>query len=521
MLTEASINFITRAIDELEKRRKDHLESASNDVQKFLTDHVLANSHFKNISVQPRVKTSGSLREKIIRKKSFIETNDEVVYIDKLDDIIGVRLVCLLNKEETLSFQYIDEEKFTASDESYSIIPGSDESKPYLRINKNNQPDIQKNGKGIYKMKCQWVTNERIINVELQIKSLAHTFWGEIEHMLFYKNYAYTVGAGFYKEIMNSVGEMLQSVDYQLEVLRDHLSVHDDLQQIQEIKQMVTRIMYSVYQPEVTKMVGCEIDLRQVYELVVELVFFGIVEKDVALSKTSDILNVLNSGAGKLIESTFDFGNYEVHKDRTSDRFLTKSASDLAKGPDIFWKSLFAIYKIIQRENDFTKLSTDIITKLFSFYDSYHAEFLDMDNKGVQLFAAGITQGLKSYYYAYKKIDYFSPYVYQKEILEEVIQSIARHQYSFEGIDKLEIDEGKSEEVIKLISYYLKLKIDLIINKNISNDDLSKLDIWSKKEGLLWFPNLNMDEVKKTLKNESSITKEQFDEFYELVGEEE
>ncbi|MGG1639125.1 hypothetical protein [Paenibacillus sp. NRS-1760] len=517
MLSQESFAFIDRCVAELEHRGQD-LEQTKYEIQKFIEDNVLSQLSLKNILFHARVKEPSSLREKIIRKNAFIGPQDEVKFIDELDDLIGVRLVCLLQKEEEELFRQLDQKVFLESDQSgLSIVPGTLEARPYLRLNKTNQPDIQKNGKKIFKMKGQWVTETKILNVEIQLKSLSHTFWGEVEHMLFYKNYAYMVGSGFYKDIMNSIGEMLHSIDHQLEALRDHLSVNDETQQIEEIKQMVTKLMYSVYQPAVNTMLRSEVDLKQVYELVAELLFIRIYRRDFASAKAAEVINRINTGVAQLTPDSFIFGQYNEHRSHSNLKELAAFIGGLAKSQDIFWKTFIAVYMLIKQETDFTTVCDNITSELMSLYAAYQDEFIDLDNIGVSLLSNSIQGAVISYFFNYKKIDYFLPNVFQKKILDAITQFINNHQHEFSDIKPALINPENEEHVKNLVAFYLKLMIDLVVNKQIKVDELRMLNDWlnNKEKDWLWIPSVNTDELSILISKQNNVDEKQFKKLYE------
>ena len=51
------------------------------------------------------------------------------------------------------------------------------------------QPQLQRNGFTIYRIDGYYLFNGRKVNFELQIKSMVHSFWSEIEHQVVYKKY--------------------------------------------------------------------------------------------------------------------------------------------------------------------------------------------------------------------------------------------------------------------------------------------------------------------------------------------
>ena len=66
-----------------------------------------------------------------------------------------------------------------------------------------------------------------MIPYELQIKSLVHCLWGEVEHSLFYKKYDYIISNSYYAQLMQSMDKELENIDGQICALKSHLEQSD------------------------------------------------------------------------------------------------------------------------------------------------------------------------------------------------------------------------------------------------------------------------------------------------------
>ncbi|MBR2810030.1 MAG: hypothetical protein IKD69_01485, partial [Solobacterium sp.] len=66
--------------------------------------------------------------------------------------------------------------------------------------------------------------NAERINFELQVKSMVHDFWSEIEHEVVYKNPEYVVNDQFYRQMLGAIRENLDVVDKQLEIMYTEIS---------------------------------------------------------------------------------------------------------------------------------------------------------------------------------------------------------------------------------------------------------------------------------------------------------
>jgi hypothetical protein len=79
------------------------------------------------------------------------------------------------------------------------------------------QPQIMRNGLAIYKIRCSYDK----YNFELQIKSKLVSAWGDMEHSIFYKDYAITPVRNTAQKSMNHVGKLLFDIDDFVESIRN------------------------------------------------------------------------------------------------------------------------------------------------------------------------------------------------------------------------------------------------------------------------------------------------------------
>lgn len=502
--------FITDSELQLEKK-KDALEDSKNKSIEFLKKYVVTNIEIKNLIIQDRVKKKESLREKIIRKNYSIIYKDAETFINNLTDIIGIRIVCLLEKEEKLLFEELDK-IFTEDDDEYSIIPNSKLKESYLRINKRKQPMLQKNGYEIYKLDCQWISQDIKVNVELQIKSLVHMFWGEVEHMLFYKNYSYTVGAEFYRNYMNSTKQLLNTVDNQLDTMKNQLFFQTSKEQIEESRQMVTKLVYNAYQPFIINMYKCNLDLREVYDLAVHIKFQRTFENEEALSKTNEIINILHSTTGQMTDSTFQFEVYEANKSSFSKEIQEFSIilNSFAHGNDVFWKTFFATQKLLLKENNFTKVLDQTSEKLLSFFDGLREEFDEGLNEVTTMLMETIRLGIIEAFKSYKKIDFFSPSIYQMKIFDRISTFIQENKEEFYALDKNSDFQKLKEKLNRSVKFLIIININSIINKKITLEELNELNSWLNDADNLWLPTANRELLQTFINQKMHINQEQF-----------
>ncbi|MFV0479695.1 MAG: RelA/spoT family protein [Anaerorhabdus sp.] len=172
------------------------------------------------LSLSSRIKENESLKEKIIRNKYYLKFDSPEKVIDYLPDLIGITLECrFINDENNLYKTLFKHFKETDSD-FYQCVTFPNF---YLNLSQR-QPQRQRNGFVIYRMDGYIVYQGKKINYELQIKSLVHRFWGEIEHQVVYKNNQFILYDHFMKNILSSILDNLEVVDHQLETVYQQIS---------------------------------------------------------------------------------------------------------------------------------------------------------------------------------------------------------------------------------------------------------------------------------------------------------
>lgn len=472
---------ITRFIENSEKRLEEisvQLKEERENIVSFLKENFIDSIDGKNIIIQDRIKDKKSLREKIIRKNYFSKYNDYNEFIDNLPDLIGIRIVCLLEKEEKSTFKKIKEIFSEELEDNYSIIKGTKECGKYFKINVKGQPTKQKNNHNIYKMDGQWVNNGKNTNVELQIKSLVHTFWGEIEHMLFYKNYAYMMNQQFYKRFMESTFEILHTVDYQLEIMKEQLKFKNEYEQIDEIKQMATRILYNTYQIDARGIFKCNIDLKEAFEFISVIYFKNITSKDRALSKINNLITIINSRNSNLDEGKLNFEKYEIQKCNLNEesKGWVKKIVNLIESKDVYWNTFFAVYRIVENQKTTNDLINEIVSTINDVLNVYKDEFEEGIDGITKVCSRAINKGLLKSFIDYEKIDFFSSNENIKDITDNVRKFVIVNQQDIYELSNKNYTVEQEEFLDDLISTIIKVKILLIINKKIPINELKELN---------------------------------------------
>jgi len=172
------------------------------------------------ISVRTRIKSESSLKEKLIRNHYYrdFETPEEA--IDNLPDLIGITVQCRFIRNEAELYQSLFQ-FFSPRTRGWYV--SNDNPDIYMNL-KMPQPQIQRNGFTIYRLDGYYMVNDMKVNYELQIKSMVHNFWSEIEHEVVYKNPDFVVYDRFNRSMLGAIRDNLDVVDRQLEIMYTEIS---------------------------------------------------------------------------------------------------------------------------------------------------------------------------------------------------------------------------------------------------------------------------------------------------------
>ena len=84
-------DYIDRTLQIVDEN-KDVLNKVAESLESFFTDSLFINDHFLNVNY--RIKSSDSLREKILRHNLYLVYNSPDELIENLSDLIGFRIEC-------------------------------------------------------------------------------------------------------------------------------------------------------------------------------------------------------------------------------------------------------------------------------------------------------------------------------------------------------------------------------------------------------------------------------------------
>jgi len=249
---------------------KDVLEESNRELEYFFRGLFFEHDNILNIS--SRVKTTTSLKEKIFRNNFYLKYESPEELVANLSDLIGLRIECrFIEDEEDVYSKIVEEFNIPVEDGYYSS-----KENPNILLNlDDDQPQVQKNGFGIYKIDGKYIREDRIIRFELQIKSLVNVFWGEAEHKVLYKNYKYLLTEDLFRDIMHALKENLIMVDKQLRILYNHLKEMDESnidKRKEQLEAILSKIIYEIYSDKTKKEFGFVLDYRKSCDIIVSYV---------------------------------------------------------------------------------------------------------------------------------------------------------------------------------------------------------------------------------------------------------
>lgn len=187
---------------------------------KKLYESLFSNQNNSVVSFSSRIKNRDSLKEKMIRNHFYLDFHTPQEALDNLSDLIGITLQCRFIRNETELYQKLFE-YFDNHTDGYAVC----RTDPEVFLNLNMpQPQTQRNGFTIFRLDGYCIFNHEKIRYELQIKSLVHNFWSDIEHEVVYKNPDFVMYDSFNKAMLGAIRDNLDVVDRQLEIMYNEIS---------------------------------------------------------------------------------------------------------------------------------------------------------------------------------------------------------------------------------------------------------------------------------------------------------
>ena len=352
---------------------EDVLEDGTNEIEHFFKDMLLDYDNVLNIS--SRVKSTMSLKEKILRNDFYLKYKSPENLIENISDLIGMRIECRFIEDEAEVYGKLLEifNKAQGNDYYYN------EKSPNIQLKLDgDQPQLQKNGFGIYKIDGKYIRGETTINFELQIKSLVNVFWGEVEHKILYKNYRYLLTEDLFKDVMVSLKENLTMIDKQLMILNNHLRDMDESnkdKRREQLEALLSKIIYEIYSEKTKEEFGFIVDYRKTCDVIVSYVL----KKNG--SNNGDDYDVVFI---KLLERLYQIGENEIYFDRYiefereinyEDEFCRKIGEAILQiiNKDFKWNLFFKIIFQIEIGNNAEDFEGFLIFSRDRFLDNLKA----------------------------------------------------------------------------------------------------------------------------------------------------
>lgn len=352
------------------EEKTDELDGVAEQLEKFFNDSFFIKDHFLNVNY--RIKSSESLREKILRHNFYMKYETPENLIHNLSDLIGFRIECRFIEDEAKIYNDIVNLFKIKEAEGYYSNPLN--SSIMLRLDEK-QPQIQKNGFEIYKIDGKYNKNEVTVNFELQIKSLVNVFWGEIDHRVLYKNFNYMLTEDFFRDIMSSIKDNLSMIDRQLMLVFDHLNDMDTSNAATkktQLQYLLSKIIHDTYIIKVRQEIGFVVDFKKSTDIIVHYIFMkGGPEESVNYS--SNFIRILNR-LNDIGKSEISFNKY-IDFEREiffNDNFTRKVGAKILNviNKDFRWNLFFKIIYEIEEGNDADDFEGFIIYLRYRFCEN-------------------------------------------------------------------------------------------------------------------------------------------------------
>lgn len=247
------------------------------------------------VSLKTRIKSSDSLREKLIRNRFYLTCNNAMDALEQLTDTVGITIQCRFIRNEAEIYKFLFHHFIDDGNEFSQCKHNPD---VYLNL-RAPQPQTQRNGFTIYRLDGYYVFNGERINFELQIKSLVHSFWSEIEHEVVYKNPDYVMNDTFNKNMLGAIRDNLDTVDRQLEIMYNNISYQSQQAQIgmdeKGFKVFVSRSINELVNRKMKDSLGFVTDFKQCSAILAQYIYVhDFVNGEHNPEKMIDFLQLLN-----------------------------------------------------------------------------------------------------------------------------------------------------------------------------------------------------------------------------------
>lgn len=370
--------FVDKTLELIEDN-SDVLNRVAAELEKFFNDSFFIKDHFLNVNY--RIKSSESLKEKILRHNFYLKYKTPENLIENLSDLIGFRIECRFIEDEKKIYKDIVNLFNIKEDDGYFSNPLN--SSIMLKLDMK-QPQKQKNGFEIYKIDGKYNKDDIIVNFELQIKSLVNVFWGDIDHRVLYKNFNYMLTEDFFRDIMSSIKDNLTMIDRQLMVVYNHLNSMDSSNsktKKSQLQALLSKIIHDTYLVKVKQEIGFVVDFKKSTDVIVNYLFMqgGKEESENYSINFIRILNRLN----EIGKNGINFNEYiEFERDIFfNDEFTRKIGNKILEviNKDFRWNLFFKIIFEIEEGNKAETFEDFIIFLRYRFFEESKSCLEDKD----------------------------------------------------------------------------------------------------------------------------------------------
>ena len=297
------------------------------------------------VAVFSRVKSRESLREKLLRNKFYLSADTPENAVSSLSDLVGITIECRFIRNEAEIYHLLFKDFSDPNEDGYAISL----TNPDILLNLGQpQPQLQRNGFAIYRIDGRYRFNDRYIGFELQIKSLVHRFWSEIEHEVVYKNQEMVRNARFMRKMLGSIRDSLDVVDHQLETVYTEMMMESREAEIgideRTFKTMLASSLNELFIVKMKETVGFSTSFKNDSEILAQYIYISdFLLKDNSETRMVEFLELLN----ELQNRPIDFrAQLIVNDEAETDDIFVATLSDYFLSMinvDFEWHAFFTI----------------------------------------------------------------------------------------------------------------------------------------------------------------------------------
>jgi ppGpp synthetase/RelA/SpoT-type nucleotidyltranferase len=418
--------------------------------------HILCDFN-ELLDIHARIKSSTSLKEKIIRNKLYKKYDTAEGIIDNLSDLIGIMVECRFNKNEVELFALIKKE-FVLKNEEDGLYYNPHIPQMGLDLDEK-QPQKQKNGHEIYRIDGKYIIDGHKVNFELQIKSLVNIFWSEIEHKIIYKNNVYIPNSGYIMEMLGAIKGNIVGIDKMLQLVNDQIqesSVKTSEANF-DINFAIAKLISDTFIAKMSESIGFTVDFKRICDLISGYV----------LNKSKD-LSVRDVQAGFLD--------------------LVSRVNEIY-AREINWEQQLFLEEEYVGEDKFCQILGERLVSLMNTDFEWHIFFLmlfqiESDSNNLESFT-DFMNNLKNAYsdkHLYKKLYAFFDEDLASQIHEDMMEFFAWTLSASASINIIENVDDESTEVIDSTIEYIVKNISTYeaFKENKRAIQMMILDKWDK-----------------------------------------